>query len=43
LRYKGRNLDRGYRLDLVIGQVVVGEFKAVEKIELIYQAQLLTT
>ena len=34
---------RGYRLDPVVGQLVVGEFKAVEKIEPIHQAQLLAT
>ena len=40
--YKGRNLDCGYRLDLVVGRLVIVEFKAVEKIEPIHQAQLLT-
>ena len=40
--YKGRNLDCGYRLDLVVGRLVIVEFKAVEKIEPIHEAQLLT-
>ena len=40
--YKGLALDCGYRLDLlVVGQVVV-KIKAVEKIERIHEAQLLT-
>ena len=42
IQYKGKNLDCGYRLDLVVGQLVIVEFKAVEKIEPIHQAQLLT-
>jgi len=38
IQYKGKNLDCGYRLDLVVGQLVIVEFKAVEKIERIHQA-----
>jgi len=40
--YKGVKLDCGYRLDLVVGKLVIVEFKAVEKIEPIHEAQLLT-
>src|SRR5437867_1035916 len=42
IQYKAKNLDCGYRLDLVVGQLVIVEFKAVEKIEPIHEAQLLT-
>ena len=42
IQYKGKNLDCGYRLDLVVGQLVIVEFKAVERIEPIHEAQLLT-
>ena len=42
LEYKGVRLDCGYRLDLVVGKLVIVEFKAVEKIEPIHEAQLLT-
>jgi GxxExxY protein len=40
--YKGVKLDCGYRLDLVVDKLVIVEFKAVEKIEPIHEAQLLT-
>ncbi len=42
IRYKGITLDCGYRLDLVVGKLVIVEFKAVEKIEAIHEAQVLT-
>ena len=42
VEYKGIKLDCGYRLDLVVGKLVIVEFKAVEKIEPIHEAQLLT-
>ena len=42
IMYKGVKLDCGYRLDLVVGKLVIVEFKAVEKIEPIHEAQLLT-
>ena len=35
-------LDCGYRLDLVVGKLVVVEFKAIETIEPIHEAQLVT-
>jgi GxxExxY protein len=42
LSYKGSTLDGGYRLDLVVeGQVIV-ELKAVDRIEPIHKAQMLT-
>ena len=40
--YKGERLDCGYRLDLVVDRLVVLELKAVNKLEPINQAQLLT-
>ena len=42
LTYKGKNLDCGYRLDLVVEGLVILELKAVERIEPIHEAQLLT-
>ena len=42
LRYRGVLLDCGYRLDLLVESQVVVEVKAVEKIELIHEAQLLS-
>ncbi len=40
--YKGRTLDCGYRLDLVVAQSVIVEIKAVEQLQPVHQAQLLT-
>jgi GxxExxY protein len=40
--YKSRNLDCGYRLELAVGRLVIVELKAVERIEPIHEAQLLT-
>ncbi|MGB9631862.1 MAG: GxxExxY protein [Chloroflexaceae bacterium] len=40
--YKGVTLDCGYRLDLLVGDLVIVEIKAVEAIEPIHNAQLLT-
>ncbi|MBF0103279.1 MAG: GxxExxY protein [Desulfobacterales bacterium] len=40
--YKGMNLDCGYRLDIVVKNLVIIELKAVNKIEPIHEAQLLT-
>lgn len=40
--YKGVNLDCGYRLDVVVEGLVILELKAVEQIEPIHEAQLLT-
>jgi len=42
IRYEGVGLDAGYRLDLLIGEKVVVEIKAVEKMLPLYTAQLLT-
>lgn len=40
--YKGIHLDCGYRLDILVEKLVILELKAVEKIEPIHEAQLLT-
>lgn len=40
--YKGVKLDCGYRLDVVVGGLVILELKAVDRIEPIHEAQLLT-
>mgnify|MGYP000090631015 CR=1 FL=1 len=42
LEYKGKPLDCGYRLDLLVSNTVVVELKAVSIIESIHEAQLLT-
>lgn len=42
VKYKGLNLDCGYRLDLVVEQEVIVEFKSVSKVLPIHEAQLLT-
>ena len=40
--YKGKKLDCGYRLDVVVENHIIVELKACEKIESIHTAQLLT-
>ncbi len=40
--YKGIKLDCGYRLDVVVADVLVLELKCVEKLAPIHEAQLLT-
>jgi GxxExxY protein len=40
--YKGLELDCAYKLDIVVEELVVLELKAVEKLEAIHEAQLLT-
>ena len=40
--YNGANLDCGYRLDLVIDDLVIVEVKAVENLSPIHRAQLLS-
>ena len=42
VEYKGLQLDCGYRLDLLIAEMVVVEIKAVESLLPIHEAQLLT-
>ncbi|MFC1488278.1 GxxExxY protein [Thermodesulfobacteriota bacterium] len=42
IKYKGVNLDCGYRLDIVVNDVIILELKSCEGIEPIHRAQLLT-
>ena len=42
VKYKGLKLDCGYRLDVVVENLVILELKSCEKIEPIHKAQLLT-
>ena len=42
LIYKGVNVDAGYRLDLLVNDLVIVEIKAVEKLAPIHTAQLLS-
>jgi len=42
LRYRGIQLDCGYRLDLLVEEAIIVEIKAIEKLEPIHQAQLLS-
>lgn len=40
--YKGRTLDKSYRLDLLINDLVIVECKAIEKVLDVHKAQCLT-
>jgi GxxExxY protein len=40
--YKGLVLDKAYRVDLLVNDEIVLELKAVEKVLLVHQAQILT-
>ncbi|MEM6553099.1 MAG: GxxExxY protein [Planctomycetota bacterium] len=42
LNYKGRQLDVGYRVDLIVERSLIVELKTVERIEPVHEAQLLT-
>lgn len=42
VEYKGVQLDSGYRLDSLVSDKVVVELKAVNEIEPVHEAQLLT-
>lgn len=42
MSYKGVNLDCGYCIDLIVGNLVVVELKAVPDILPVHEAQLLT-
>jgi GxxExxY protein len=42
VRYKGVLLDCGYRLDMVVEQKIIVEFKAVAKLDPIHEAQMQT-
>jgi GxxExxY protein len=40
--YDGERIDLGYRIDLIVGDVVIVEVKCVEAINPVHQAQLLS-
>ena len=40
--YKGVNLDCGYRLDIIVEDLVILEIKAVDRLMAIHEAQLLS-
>src|SRR5262245_34178349 len=40
--YKGRRIESGYRVDLIVEGCVIVELKAVEKAAPIHEAQLMT-
>lgn len=42
IHYKGKILDCGYRLDLVVENAIILELKSCDRIEPIHKAQLLT-
>jgi GxxExxY protein len=42
IAYKGITLDCGFRIDLLIGNTVIVEVKAVDKLLPVHEAQLLT-
>lgn len=42
VQYKGVKLEAGYRIDILVDQLVIVELKAAERLEPIHQAQLLT-
>ena len=42
VRYRGVNVDCGYRIDLLVEGKVIVELKAVERLEAIHKAQLLS-
>jgi len=42
VQYKGKNLDAGFRIDLLVNNEVIVELKSVQKLEPIHEAQLLT-
>ena len=42
VRYKGIELDCGYRIDLIVEDKILVELKAIERILPVHEAQLLT-
>ena len=42
IRYKKTKLDCGYRMDIVVADTVVLELKAVESLQPLHEAQLIT-
>jgi GxxExxY protein len=42
IRYKGEHLDCGYRIDFIVADTILVEIKAVEHLQAIHTAQVLT-
>ena len=42
IRYKGLQLDAGYRIDILVQDRIIVELKAIDKIQPIHTAQVLT-
>ena len=42
IQYNGLNLDAGYRIDLLVEDIVIVELKAVERMLPLYDAQILS-
>ena len=42
IAYRGVELDCGYRIDLLVEDAVIVELKAVDRLEPIHEAQLIT-
>ena len=42
VKYRGVTLDCGYRIDLLVEKIIIIELKAVEKVDPIHKAQLLS-
>ena len=42
VEYKGMHLDAGYRLDMVVNDSVIVEFKSIDSLAPIHEAQLLS-
>lgn len=42
ISYKGKHLDGGYRIDMIVEELVIIEIKAVERLLPIFESQLLT-
>jgi GxxExxY protein len=42
IMFEGVKLESGLRLDMLVGQCVIAELKSVEKMNPVYEAQLLT-
>lgn len=42
VRYKGLTIEQGYRLDLVVNDLVIVELKAVDELTKVHEAQMLS-
>jgi GxxExxY protein len=42
LIYRGRKMDVGYRLDLLVDEAIIVEVKAIERLDRVHSAQLLS-